>query len=307
MRLRAILLLLAAPTIAAAQSADPPIVGRWDLTVAAPNGPASSWLEVLPSGNGYLVGRFVGTSGSARPISRVEFSGGALRFAIPPQWENGKADLAVQGTLAGEKLSGTFTMPDGARLTWTGVRAPDLVHATPAWGAPVALFDGKSLTGWAPRGGKNNWSVVNGLLTNAGPGANLVTTGKFGDFKLHAEFRYPKGSNSGIYLRGRYEVQIEDSPHRAVPRSDEVGGVYGYLAPNASAANPPGQWQTYDITLVGRRITVVLNGRTVIADQLVPGITGEAIDSDEAAPGPIFLQGTEGAVEFRRIVLTPGR
>jgi hypothetical protein len=232
--------------------------------------------------------------------------GDTLRFNIPPQWERGTDDLQVVGRLANDKLSGTMSLPDGVHLTWTGVRAPDLVHATPTWGAPVDLFNGRDLTGWTTRG-QSHWTVVNGLLTNTAPGGNIVTTGKYGDFKLHAEFRYPKGSNSGIYLRSRYEVQIEDSPHRAIPRPDEIGGVYGFLAPNASAARAPGEWQTYDITLVGRRITVVLNGRTVIADQLIPGITGEALDSDEGAPGPIFLQGTEGQVEFRKLVLTPGR
>jgi hypothetical protein len=149
--------------------------------------------------------------------------------------------------------------------------------------------------------------VVDGILTNAGGGANLVTTRRFDDFKLRVEFRYPKGSNSGIYLRGRYEVQIEDSQERAEPTSHHVGGVYGFLAPTENAARAPGEWQTYDITLVGRRVTVVLNGRTVIANQVIPGITGGALDSDEGAPGPIYLQGDHGPVEFRRIVLTPAR
>ena len=112
----------------------------------------------------------------------------------------------------------------------------------------------------------------------------LVTSRTFGDFKLHAEFRYPKGSNSGLYLRGRYEVQIEDSPEKVEPGPMHVGGVYGFLAPSENAARAPGEWQSYDITLVGRRVTVVLNGRTVVADQIIPGITGGALDSDEGEP-----------------------
>ena len=134
-----------------------------------------------------------------------------------------------------------------------------------------------------------------------------MTTRTFDDFKLHAEFRYPTGSNSGIYLRGRYEVQVEDSPSDREPDSHDIGGVYGFLTPNEAAKKPAGAWQTYDITLVGRRVTVVLNGRAIIVDQLIPGPTGGALDSDEAAPGPILLQGDHGPIEYRNLVLTPAR
>ncbi len=300
----AALCLIAVPP-SAAQHASTALVGRWDITVATANGSAPAWLEVMASGNGYLVGRFMALVGSARPVSRVQVSGDTLRFAIPPQWENGKEDLRVEGTLSGERLSGTMTMPNGRQMSWTGVRAPDLARPTPQWGTPVALFNGKDLDGWTPRGRTSKWNVANGILSNGGGGANLVTTQTFDDFKLRVEFRFPSGSNSGVYLRGRYEVQIEDSPHRAMPWPDEMGAVYGLLPPNESAANPVGEWQTYDITLVGRRVTVVLNGKTIIADQIVDGPTGGALDADEGAPGPIYLQGDHGPVEFRKVVITP--
>jgi hypothetical protein len=145
------------------------------------------------------------------------------------------------------------------------------------------------------------------VLTNTASGANLMTTARFGDFKLHLEFRYPKGGNSGVYLRGRHEVQIEDNAEQEWPATVHVGGVYGFISPNENAAAGPGQWNTYDITLIGRRVTVVLNGKTIIGDQVIPGITGGAIDSDEGAPGPILLQGDHTAVEFRNIRITPGR
>jgi hypothetical protein len=297
-----------APTAASAQAAAPaPVIGRWDLKVTGPDGEYPSWLEVSLSGNTTLVGRFVGGVGSARPIARVDFADGTLRFAIPPQWERDTADLRVEGTLAGDRMTGTLTTPGGQRHTWTAVRAPALRHPTPAWGTPVALFNGKDLAGWTPKGGQNKWTVVDGVLTNTGGGANLVTTARYGDFKLHAEFRYPKGSNSGLYLRGRYEVQIEDSPEKIEPGPLHVGGVYGFLPPNENAARAPGEWQTYDVTLVGRRVTVVLNGRTIIAEQIIPGITGGALDSDEGAPGPVYIQGDHGAIEFRRLTLTPAR
>ena len=300
--------LLAPAIAAAAQAPEPAILGRWDLQVQGRDGPSPSWLEVWRSGNRTLVGRFVGVVGSARPVARVVFADGVLRFAIPPQWERDSAELRVEGRLEGDRLVGTMVTPGGQQMAWTGTRAPALRRtAPPAWGAPIALFNGADLAGWAPRGGQSRWRVENGVLSNGGGGGNLVTTRSFDDFKLHVEFRYPAGSNSGVYLRGRYEVQIEDSPRDREPLPIDLGAVYGFLAPNEAAGRPAGEWQTYDITLVGRRLTVVLNGRTIICDQVIPGITGGALDSDEGAPGPIYLQGDHGPVEFRKIVLTPAR
>jgi hypothetical protein len=144
------------------------------------------------------------------------------------------------------------------------------------------------------------------VLTNSKAGGNLRTRQTFTDFKLHVEFRYPRAGNSGVYLRGRYEVQIEDS-HGREPATDHLGAIYGFLAPNQDAAKKAGEWQTFDVTLEGRLVTVVLNGTTVIARREIPGITGGALDSDEGAPGPVVLQGDHGPVEFRRIVLTPAK
>ena len=306
----AIALLVATSVSAPAQQAPPPpLVGRWDLVVSDSAGPYPSWLEVTASGNSALVGRFVSQTGSARAIGNVAYNDGAFSFAIPPQWEQGKGDLRLEGKIDGEKLTGTIVNPAGDRHTFTGSRAPALKRATaPTWGEPITLFNGKDLSGWTTQGGrKSQWKVVDGVLTNASGGANLVTTRTFTDFKLHAEFRYPKNGNSGIYLRGRHEVQVEDSPVGDFPLSVHVGGVYGFLWPNENAATGPGKWQTYDITLIGRRVTVVLNGKTVIADQIIPGITGGALDSNEGEPGPILLQGDHTAVEYRNIRLTPAK
>jgi hypothetical protein len=301
---------LAISGAAAAQATTPPpVLGRWDLIVTGPAGPYPSWLEVTSSGFNALVGRWVGRVGSARPIARLEFANGAFRFAIPRQWEEGEGDLRVEGKLDSDRLSGSVTTPDGHSHPFTATRAPSLRRATaPAWGTPVALFNGTNLTGWTTQGGgENHWRVVNGVLANTARGANLMTTRTFSDFKLHLEFRYPRGGNSGVYLRGRHEVQIEDNAEKEWPASVHIGGVYGFLVPNENAATGPDQWQTYDITLIGRRVTVVLNGRTVIADQTIPGPTGGAIDSNEGAPGPILLQGDHTAVEFRNIRITPAK
>ena len=285
-----------------------PIIGRWDMIVHTPQEQYPSWLEVRRSGHRTLVGAFVGRFGSARPISQVDFENGKLRFSIPPQWEDRQDNQVFEGKLDGDSLSGETTDEKGQRLTWTARRAPALkrVHP-PTWGQPVELFNGKNLTGWKPRSAKqkNGWTVRDGLLVNADPGNDLVSERTFTDFKLHAEFRYPKGSNSGIYLRGRYEVQIEDN-YGQEPDSHKIGGVYGFLTPCLNAAKRPGEWQTMDITLIGRVVTVEFNGEKVIDRQTIPGITGGALDSDEGAPGPIMLQGDHGPIDFRKVTLTPG-
>lgn len=290
-----------------ARSQSAPILGHWDFVVTRSTGTYPSWLEVTTSGRDALVGRFVGQFGSARPISRIDFKDGVLRFSIPHQWEQGNGDLSLEAKIEGDKLTGTLVNPDGTRDAFTATRAAAMRRATaPMWGEPIVLFNGKDLTGWTTQGGAaSKWSAVNGVLTNSANGANLMTTQKFSDFKLHLEFRYPKGGNSGVYLRGRHEVQVEDSPERESPLSTHIGGVYGFLTPNENASTAPGEWQTYDITLIGRRVTIVLNGKSVITDQVIPGITGGALDSNEGAPGPILLQGDHTAVEYRNIRLTP--
>jgi Domain of Unknown Function (DUF1080) len=300
------LLGISTPAVVSAQ-ANAPVIGRWDLTVQGQNGPYPSWFEVSLSGSRTLVGRFVGGGGSARPVSRVEYANGKMRFAIPPQWDRESNDLVLEAALNGEVLTGTVTTPAGEKHQFTGKRAPLLRRsAEPVWGAPVTLFNGKDLSGWAPLGGTDEWKAIDGVLMNVKGGANLVTTTKYTDFKLHIEFKYPKGGNSGVYLRGRYEVQVEDNG-TLEPQSVHLGGVYGFLVPNENVSKGPDVWQTYDITLVGRRVTVVLNGKTIIGDQTIPGITGGALDSNEEEPGPIYLQGDHGPVAFRNIVITPVR
>ncbi|WP_461414060.1 3-keto-disaccharide hydrolase [Gemmatimonas sp.] len=283
-----------------------PIIGRWDLTVQAPDRTYPSWVEVYLSGHKTLVGKFVAGGGSARPISKVTFSNGRVQFALPPQWEVEPNDVQVDATLANDKLTGTITQPNGEKHAFTGVRAPTMRRsAPPVWGKEVVLFGGSNMSAWEPLpGGESQWQVLNGLLTNTKSGANLATKQKFTDFKLHVEFRVPKGGNSGIYLRGRHEVQVEDSP-LGEPLSTHLGGVYGFLVPNEQAHKGPNVWQTFDITLIGRRVTVVLNGKTVIADQTIPGITGGALDANEGEPGVIYLQGDHTSVEYRNIRITP--
>jgi hypothetical protein len=289
--------------IGQAQQQDP-LEGRWNLTIMQDGKELPSWLEISHSGTNTLVGRFTYAVGSARPISEVKKFGDLFYFSIPPQWEPGASDMEFKGKRNGDILEGTMVYVDGKMYSWTATKSPSLSYTeNPKWGKTQKLFNGKNLEGWEAMG-ENQWQVKNGVLTSEKSGANLVSTEKFKDFKLHVEFRYPEDSNSGLYLRGRYEVQIADNAGLE-PSSVLFGGIYGFLTPNEMVAKKPNEWQTYDITLNGRRVTIVANGKTIISEQNIPGMTGGALDNNESQPGPIMIQGDHGPVEFRSIEITP--
>ncbi|MFI5162707.1 MAG: DUF1080 domain-containing protein [Sphingobacteriales bacterium] len=291
------------------QLKDPDVIGRWDLNVDMGGGKGfPAWLEVQRSGFHTLIGRFVSDGGSARPISQVMEKDGKYSFSIPPQWESGNGNLNMEFEVTGNAIKGTMVSPEGKTYNWTGVRAPSLERTKPVvWGEPIHLFDGKDTKGWHTDG-PNQWVVENGILRSKKKGANLISDKTFTDFKIHVEFRCQKGSNSGVYLRGRYETQIIDTKNGAPePINNQFSSIYGFLAPNKMMAKGVGEWQTYDITLTGRMVTIVANGRMVICNQVIPGITGGALDSKEGEPGPIKIQGDEATIDYRSIVITPAR
>jgi hypothetical protein len=281
-------------------------LGRWDLTLRARDREYPSWLELREEGV-QLKAEFVGRWGNARPLPKVELSNGILTFVSPKAEEDLPVDMVFEGSLTGRALSGKVNGPNGATWEWSGERAPSLERKTsPKWGKPVALFNGQDLSGWKMSGkGNSEWKVENGILITPGEGPELINDSKFEDFKLHVEFNCGQTSNSGVYLRGRYEVQIETDSADEGPLH-HTGSVYGFIKPSPELPRKSGEWQTYDITLIGRRVTVVQNGQTVIDNKEIPGITGGALDSHEGLPGPIYLQGSEkGHVQFRNIVITP--
>ncbi|MEO3406955.1 DUF1080 domain-containing protein [Mucilaginibacter sp. CAU 1740] len=308
-RFQAVLLLIvfgAVKISSAQQKKDPDVIGRWDITLSKDGKNLPSWLEVQKSGTHTLIGRYVYAFGSARPISEVKVNNGKYSFSIPPQWEQGDRNMDFEFEVSGDQLKGTMVYTDGQTSEFTGVRAPVLIRAkAPVWGKPVKLFNGKDTKGWNADG-KNQWVVEKGILRSLHSGANLITDKTFTDFKLHIEFRYQQGSNSGVYLRGRYELQIIDTKSGdPEPYNNQFSSIYGFIAPNKMMAKNPNEWQSYDVTLVGRMITVVANGKTVICDQIIPGITGGAINSQEGEPGPLLIQGDHGPIDYRNIVITP--
>lgn len=296
-----ILWLSAIPTAIFAQDNNFIVEGRWNLTIHAKDNNYASWLEVKPWSN-FKVGSFLHIGGYPRPLSKIDVDGNSFSFSLP--WTKEDDILMVKGNIDGDIMEGNIYYPDGNILQISGVRAPELPFVKdPEWGKPIILFNGKNLNGWQATG-VNQWIVESGVLKSPKPGSNLISDQKFMDFKLHIEFRYPKHGNSGVYLRGRYEVQICDGKGK-VPSSDQFGSIFGFLEPNEMVAKEPGEWQTYDITLIGRRVTIQANGIIIINDQRIPAITGGAIDSNELEPGPFMLQGDHAPIEYKNIVITP--
>lgn len=307
LRTTALFLLTVAATAQPVGYADK-ILGRWDVTVQGSDGTSfPSWFEIQHRKETEIMARVVGHFGSMRYATEASYKDGQITIKVPKQYERMPDVLVFAGKLDGDKLVGTVQDETGATVNWTAVKAPEMRRTTkPVWGKAIKLFNGKDMTGWKPRNNNhpNCWMVENGLLTNKTPCADLISEQKFTDFKLHVEFQNVKNGNSGIYLRGRHEVQINDALGQAID-SLRMGGVYGFLKPNANATKAPGEWQTFDITLIGRRVTVVLNGQTIIENEEIPGITGGALDSNEGEPGPIMMQGDHTKVAFRDITITP--
>jgi hypothetical protein len=208
---------------------------------------------------------------------------------------------------AGDQLTGKQSNGDHT-TDLLGVRAPDLKHApVKKWSKPEALFNGKDLSGWEPIGdpSKSHWEVKDGELLNVAHGANLKSTREFEDFKLHFEVNCPDKANSGFYLRGRYEVQLEYEPEGTEPMERQMGSIYGRIPPSIAMPRKVGQWETFDITLVGRTVTIRRDGKLIIDAKEIEGITGGALNADEGKPGPFYIQGDHtGGLKFRNITVS---
>jgi hypothetical protein len=277
-----------------------PFLGRWDLTITTAQDTYPDWMELTESG-GKLDALIQPRSGGARHASDVKLDGS--RLLITPGGGRGPA-IAWELTAQGDKLTGTVKRGETESARIAGVRAPALNRPMPkAWTDPEPLFNGKDLTGWEPMGSApNHWVAKDGDLLNETKGANLRTTRKFDDFKLHIEYNCPANGNSGIYLRGRYEVQIEYEPEGTEDKFHTLGAIYSFVAPTVMLPRKPGEWETLDITLVGRRVTIVRNGVKTVDNQEIPGITGGAMDSNEGEPGPFYIQGDHtGGMRYRNI------
>ncbi len=308
-----------------------PLLGRWALSLP---GDRAGWLEVRREAD-WFDGSILWVGGSVVPVSSVAIVDGTLtvtRVREVPRKDAAGAVVrkqqtteTISGRLDGEILKLTRTAFNAAgtkleREELTGKRIPALPPAPDLskvkFGEPISLLNGRDLSGWRliEATAENGWSVVNGELLNSpapkieGQPArrfgNLRTEREFEDFNLKLEVNVPEKNNSGIYLRGIYEIQVFDSLGKALD-SHNMGALYSRITPTVAAEKPASQWQTFDITLVDRHLTVVLNGTAIIANQPILGCTGGALWSDEFRPGPIFLQGDHGSVAYRNLVLRP--
>jgi len=276
-------------------------LGRWDLTIVSSKGTYPSWIEVSEN-EGQAQVRIVGQVASVHPAHDVRLQGSKLTFASS-EWFGKEIPVLWKLTVDNGKLKGTQSRSDGVTGDLAGEPAPLLDRKPPAaWSEPEDIFTGKDLSGWEPDGPENHWKAENGELVNVSAGANIRTTRKFDDFKLHIEYNCPDLGNSGVYLRGRDEVQVEYEKPGTDDKFHGMGSIYGFIAPSVDLPRKPGQWESYDITLVGRHVTVVRDGVTTIDNQEIPGITGGAIDSHEGEPGVLYIQGDHtGGMKYRNI------
>ncbi len=321
-------------TLQAQEETVEPFLGSWALTLDYTDNNAG-WLEVRQE-EGYIDSDLLWRSGSVTPVDftmvngeilmlfqgreeirKKDADGNPVRTTHPVWW--------FKITKAGaDRLEGVARFPHDngiglERVSFTGKRIPpcgpppDLQKIR--YGEPVTLFNGKDLGGWklVDRNSVSGWKVKDGVLYNnpAQPESgkhihygNLRTTGVFEDFNLKLEVNVPEGSNSGIYLRGIYEIQVYDSYGMELD-SHNLGALYSRITPSVAAEKPAGEWQSLDITLYKRYLTVVLNGKTIIDNQPVKGVTGGALTSDDFSPGPVYLQGDHGEVSYRNMALTP--
>ncbi|MBI3207637.1 MAG: DUF1080 domain-containing protein [Candidatus Solibacter usitatus] len=281
---------------------NPKLNGRWDITVTNEPRHRVWWLELEGVGTANPKGKFVSAyAGDMNVIDELAVDGDEVTFGFKPR---GGGHPVYKAKLVGNKLEGTFN-----KMTWVGVRAPkinEIDDGTWKKGKPVALFNGKDMSGWKALipDRELGWVVKDGILTNQPKANNLITEAKYWNYELHAEYRVGEHSNSGIGLRGRYEIQILEDFGRP-PNTHTNGALYSRVAPKVNASRKAGEWQTYEIRLVGMTVTVTLNGVKVLDKVEIEGLTAVAVDANEGEPGPLILQGDHGSVEFRKLVLTP--
>ena len=283
-------------------------LGRWDMTVTPATGkPYPQWMELTDNG-GKIEGRVQPRGGAWHPIADAHVDSGKLIVAVgdATKWEL---------TSSSDKLTGIEKHGDVEGSTLAGVKAPSLDRPMPKkWTKPRPLFDGKDLKGWEPIGNveNNKWVARNGELVNDNPevpgqrmhgAANIMSTEKFQDFKLHIEVNCPEGGNSGIYMRGRYELQVGTEGGK-LP-THEMGAIYSWYPPPQGSELGLGKWTTFDVTFVGRHITVLRDGKMYHDNVEIPGPTGGALDSNESEPGPFYLQGDHhGVIAYRNITIS---
>ena len=299
------------------------LIGDWSLDLSTKE---PAWLKVDQRDGKPVVYMRVHVL-SAGPHKGVQIKNGRLTFPLRIKREIDDGPVTTTNTVVvginNGKLDGLIVNETADkpydRITFTGTKFPPMPPRPDLskirFGHPISLFNGKDLTGWKLHNPnkRNGWRVEDGLLVNETPKTDFGSTGAYGnleteavfdDFWLHVDFLIEANHNSGVYLRGMYEAQVVDRDSR-MQGIQGIGAIFGRIAPSVNAGKEPGEWQSYDLTLVDRHVTVVLNGVTVIDNQPVEGPTGGAIHTDPMTPGPIHLQGDHTSVKYRNLYLAP--
>lgn len=301
------------------------LLGAWSLDLESRQ---PAWMRIIEE-NGKQQAYLRVYVGSEGPYEIKSIENGRIQFDMRKRKKTDAGRITVVSTVdvgvMNGQLDGVIKSPTDkgdavTRIHFTGTKISSMPKTPPdltrvRFGNRITLFNGKDLTGWRPYESNKimGWSVEDGLLVNntpktdfsaTGAYANLRTVEEFEDFRLHIEFLVGKDRNSGVYLRGMYEAQVVDRDSR-MQGLQGVGAIFSRIAPAINAGKPGGAWQTYDITLLDRHVTVILNGVKVIDNQPVIGPTGGAIYTNPDRPGPIYLQGDHTSVKYRNIYLEP--
>ena len=306
--------LLAAASLLAG---DKDFSGRWNIDVQNEARSRVWWLEITGAGTKKIAGRFVGApGGDMDSIPAPTLDGGELRFTFDRKYRFGaknRWDTVRPGVytarLRDGKLLGTFSLDGNVVYQWAGHRAP-IIRDTDdgSWkeGKPLELMNGRNLDAWTAMvaGQELGWKVADGITGNVAGANNLLSKEKFWNFIVKAEYRLGAKTNGGIGLRGRYEVQILED-HGQEQNTHSHGALYSRIQPAMNASKPAGEWQEVEIRLVGRWVTVKLNGQTTVPKSEIEGLTAIAGNADESSAGPFIVQGDHGAVEFRRFTVVP--
>ena len=272
--------------------------GTWDVEISFGNRTMERVLKLEHAG-ARITGSYGGGQFPESKLKEAALDEGQLTFKLELETNDREFTVNYELDVRGDRLAGTVRVD--------GVNQEGKFNATRRrkWDEPTELIgDDLALWDFQQVGGNNQWKVVDGVLVNQGRGWNIFSRQKFKDYKLRIDVRVPAGGNSGIYLNGRYEVQVADGYGKDVSKGG-MGAIYGRAVPTANPSKPANEWQTFEITFVDYWATVILNGKTIVDNVLIEGITGGALDSNESEPGPLMLQGDHGPIEYRNIVVTP--
>jgi hypothetical protein len=313
--------------------------GRWNVVFDPADQGRVGWFELENVGKPDAKGLVVGAPGGGMyPLTSIKvLDDGSLQLTYTGRWGSNIPEIAAKeraearaarergkevqrrevtavytAKLENGELVGKQEWPEeGERfraVSFRATKAPEIdEHDDGTWvpGETISLVGEAARDAFTvPLPNKEiGWDIKNGMLSNNPPAGNLESKEKFWNFDLHAEYRLFEHSNSGIGLRGRYEVQIMES-YGKEPHKQGHGAIYYRIVPTSNPSKKIGEWQTLHVRLIGREVSVTMNGEKIIDKGIIDGLTAMATNADEANPGPITIQGDHEKVEFRKLTVT---